>query len=214
MALPNKSNEKELKAMANKSKEWYVEHNDFEGAFDRWETTSPRWKKSWYEVCEKIFNASRRWAENYVLNPINQTIHRIKDIRNAFAPKVRTNGIAISNDCPNWNNEKGIQKCYLIEFFNRNKESICSKVGTTIRSVQQRIKEELDSDTYQKMGATSCVIHRVYDCGEIPAEGLESRFRAEYIRKYPKSFSKNDRFINTQFDLVEADRICAEYLMA
>ena len=34
MALPNKFNEKELKEMANKTKEWYVEHNDFEGAFE------------------------------------------------------------------------------------------------------------------------------------------------------------------------------------
>jgi hypothetical protein len=61
------------------------------------------------------------------------------------------------------------------------------------------------------MGAVRCVIHRIYDCGNIPAEGLESYFRAKYIRKYPESFKKNDRFINEKFDLKEADCIFSEY---
>ena len=94
----------------------------------------------------------------------------------------------------------------------KNDESICSKVGTTTRTVQERIREELRSDTYKKMGAVRCIIHRVYDCGEIPAEGLESMFRATYIRKYPNSFHKNDRFIKQKFDLAEADKICKGYL--
>ena len=105
-----------------------------------------------------------------------------------------------------------MQKCYLIEFFDKEDNSLCSKVGTTKRTVQQRLREELRSDTYKKMGAIRCVVHRVYDCGEIPAEGLESEFRAKYIRKYPHSFYKNDRFIKQTFDLAEADKICKGYL--
>ena len=64
--------------------------------------------------------------------------------------------------------------------FDENDNLVCSKIGTTTRKVAQRLKEELRSDTYKKMGAVRCIIHRVYDCGKIPAEGLESLFRANY----------------------------------
>ena len=75
-----------------------------------------------------------------------------------------------------------------------------------------QLKEELKSATYTKMGCVRAVVNRVYDCGSLPAEGLESYFRAAYIKKYPESFKKNDRFISTFFDLAEADKIAATYL--
>ena len=84
-------------------------------------------------------------------------------------------------------------------------------MGTTTRKVLQRLKEELNSDTYKKIGCTRAVVNRVYDCGNIPAEGLESYFRAMYIRRYPQSFKKNDRFMNEWFDLKEADEIVLKY---
>jgi hypothetical protein len=62
------------------------------------------------------------------------------------------------------------------------------------------------------MGCVRAIVHRVYDCGELPAEGLESYFRAKYIKKYPNSFKKNDRFINEFFDLMQADKIAEKYL--
>ena len=45
--------------MANKKMEWYLENNDFEGAYERWKTTSPCWKKRWFDVCEKIYSSSK-----------------------------------------------------------------------------------------------------------------------------------------------------------
>ena len=73
------------------------------------------------------------------------------------------------------------------------------------------MKEELRSNTYKKIGCVKAVVDRVYDCGDIPAEGLESYFRAMYIRKYPESFKKIDRFMNEWFDLKEADEIVLKY---
>ena len=84
-------------------------------------------------------------------------------------------------------------------------------MGTTTRTVIQRLKEELRSNTYKKIGCVRAVVNRVYDCGDIPAEGLESYFRALYIKRYPQSFKKNDRFMNEWFDLAEADKIVATY---
>ena len=196
--------------MGKHNMEWYIANNDFEGAKERFDTTSPTWKKRWFEVCYKIFNSCKELAKKYVLNPLDYSIHKIGEVvakrRTKYADK-----IMLSDDCPSLLDE-ATQKCYLFTFYNENNELVCSKVGTTIRGVRQRLTEELRSDTYKKMGCVRAVVHRVYDCGRIPAEGLESFFRAEYIRKYPDSFKKNDRFIGTHFDFAEADRIASAYL--
>ena len=189
----------------------FIRNNDFEGAKEKLEQARPRWKKHWFETCQIIFEKCSEWSKRYVLDTITQTITKIVDVA-AVVFKLRNKNIAFSDDCIVYSNDEDTQKCYLIEFFNKFGESICSKVGTTKRKVQTRIREELNSNTYKKMGAESCVIHRVYDCGEIPAEGLESFFRAKYIRRYPTSFYKNDRFIKQTFDLAEADKIFDEYM--
>lgn len=195
------------------SRQYYIDNSDFEGAKARFENTSARWKSYWFSACEEIFNTCKEWAKKYVLDPAAKAIRKITTIKEII-PKVRKTDISFSEGCVIQNNEDRTQKCYLIEFFDKDNNSICSKVGTTIRTVQQRIREELGSKTYKNMGAATCVIHRVYDCGNIPAEGLESFFRAKYIRKYPNSFYKNDRFICEKFDLAEADKIYTEYMMA
>lgn len=197
--------------MAKKSATDYISSNDFEGAKERLDTSTGRWKGYWYKTCETIFNSCKEWAKQYILDPIGKTIHKIINGK-TFFPKLRKEDISFSDECVIQNNNPDVQKCYLIEFFDEEDNSLCSKVGTTKRTVQQRLREELRSDTYKKMGAIRCVVHRVYDCGEIPAEGLESEFRAKYIRKYPHSFYKNDRFIKQTFDLAEADKIYKNYM--
>lgn len=182
----------------------YVINNDLEGAISRLNTTTLRWYEKWFEVCKEIYNASKKWAKLYILDPIAKTIKKLVAL-----PKTKKPGIDVAEGCSL--ETAGTEKCYLIEFFDENDNSICSKVGTTTRTVLERIREELNSKTYKSMGAVRCVIHRIYDCGNIPAEGLESYFRAKYIRKYPESFKKNDRFINEKFDLKEADCIFSEY---
>ena len=57
----NKDIEKQrgLIKMANKKMDWYLENNDFEGAYERWKATSPCWKKRWFDLCEKIYCSSK-----------------------------------------------------------------------------------------------------------------------------------------------------------
>lgn len=102
--------------------------------------------------------------------------------------------------------------CYLFEFYNEDDILLCSKVGTTTRTIRTRLREELASKTYKNMGATKAIVNRIYNCGEYPAEGLESLIRSEYIKKYPKSFKKNDRFIGELFDFDLCDKIAFSYL--
>lgn len=103
-----------------------------------------------------------------------------------------------------------IQQLYLIRLLDKDGDLIYSKVGTTTRSTQSRMKEHLRY--YYDNGVRSIQVTRLWNCGNMDAEGLESQFRAHYIKSYPGTFKKNDRFINVEFDLEEADRIAASYL--
>ena len=103
-----------------------------------------------------------------------------------------------------------IQQLYLIRLLDKDGDLIYSKVGTTTRSTRSRMREHLRY--YYDNGVRGIQVTRLWNCGEMAAEGLESQFRAHYITAYPGTFKKNDRFINVEFDLEEADRIAASYL--
>lgn len=111
-----------------------------------------------------------------------------------------------------YNYSKGSQLVYLIRLLNEKDKLIWSKVGTTTRDINTRMKEHLRY--YKKNGVAKVEVDRIYDCGELPAEGLESEFRARYMCKYPGTFQKNDRFTSVEFDLNEADSIAQHYLGA
>ena len=151
----------------------------------------------------------------HLLEWAKEIFSKVKDVFYAWQGKRKSptfdNRIFIAKDLDLLDGEKK-QKCYLVSFYNDNDELICSKVGTTTEKYMvDRIKSELRSDTYKKRDCTKVKIHRVYDCKEVPAEGLESYFRALYIRDYPTKFNKNDRFFDVEFDLEEADKFVAEY---
>ena len=83
---------------------------------------------------------------------------------------------------------------YLFKFYDTQGNLICSKVGTTTRLPETRMREEIKY--YIKHGievgdAKACVI---IDCEGLPAEGAESAARAYFIKRFPKAFHKNDRF--------------------
>lgn len=106
----------------------------------------------------------------------------------------------------------GRQLVYLYKFYYENGELICSKVGTTTRLPEQRLKEEI---TYYKKHGIEVdrgEICSVIDCGAIPAEGAESYARAEYIKKYPDCFHKNDRFFGIDISTRSFNSIINSYL--
>jgi hypothetical protein len=106
----------------------------------------------------------------------------------------------------------GRQLVYLYKFYYENGELICSKVGTTTRLPEQRLKEEIRY--YQKHGiaVANVEICSVIDCGTIPAEGAESYTRAAYIQKHPEAFHKNDRFFGVDIPTRTFNKLVAEYL--
>lgn len=105
---------------------------------------------------------------------------------------------------------KGNQLVYLIRMLDVNNALVWSKVGTTTRAIEKRMKEHLRY--YQEQGIATIEVVKIWDCGNRDAEGLESYLRSEYIRKYPGTFRKNDRFFHVELDKEEAEQLVAAYL--
>lgn len=106
----------------------------------------------------------------------------------------------------------GKQLVYLFKFYSTGGELICSKVGTTTRLPEQRMKEEIAY--YRKHGipVENAEMCSVIDCRALPAEGAESFARAQYIKKYPNCFHKNDRFFGVDISIRSFNKMIAEYL--
>lgn len=104
------------------------------------------------------------------------------------------------------------QLCYLYKFYDSNNQLICSKVGTTTRLPEDRLKEEITYYKKHKIPVETAKICSVIDCGKLPAEGAESITRALFIRKYPETFCKNDRFFGVDIPTKTFNKIVKEYL--
>lgn len=201
-------------AYNNKSYAKCVATNDFLSALENLEHSNARWANHWFECCLTIMENDPHWKAQFQPDPEYCEFHPITSDNLAFCSALHSvwfyNGKEIlTNGRIDLLNEAQ-QKCYLFRFFNGGNQLICSKVGTTTKEILERIKSEFRE--YAKLDAVTCIIDRVYDCGHIPAEGMESYFRAEYIRRHPEAFRKNDRFFDVAFDLEDADRICSAYL--
>ena len=106
----------------------------------------------------------------------------------------------------------GKQLVYLFKFYDKHGTLICSKVGTTTRLPETRLKEELKYYQNHGIDVVDAEICSVIDCGAIPAEGAESHTRAFYIRKHPDAFCKNDRFFGIDIATRTFNKLVEEYL--
>jgi hypothetical protein len=106
----------------------------------------------------------------------------------------------------------GRQLVYLYKFYDDKDELICSKVGTTTRLPEQRLKEEIKYYRQHNIPVERGEMCSVIDCGVIPAEGAESQTRAYFIRKHPDAFHKNDRFFGVDLSVRTFNKVVNEYL--
>ena len=187
-----------------------IAENDFLAALENLHRTTSHWMSHWFQGCLQIMENDPNWKARFVpdyeyldFSPVTADNIDFHQVWYHNGKEILVNGdIDLLDEVE--------QKCYLFRFFDSNNQLVCSKVGTTTKPILIRIKSELRE--YAKLDVCTCVIDRIYDCGELPAEGMESYFRAEYIRKHPQAFKKNDRFVSVAFDLIEADHICRSYL--
>lgn len=167
-----------------------------------------RARRGWFDLMLKLYERfpAIQEAWEYVENAQRLVKRFVKRVVNKIKTALNVNiDYRASTNYP-----EGSQLVYLIRLLDRDGGLVWSKVGTTTRTMEKRMAEHLRY--YKKYGVASIEVTRVYDCGEIPAEGLESEFRSKYMRKYPGAFRKNDRFTGVEFDLAEADAIAQNYL--
>lgn len=158
--------------------------------------------KAWREV-KQLFDfyvaKGVEWVKSFSIVIANKVVK-------ATTPKAkRVNSIIWECDPI----DRECEQLYLIELLNARGELVWSKVGTTVRSTEKRMSEHLKY--YMKDGITAIRVNKVWEC-DVDAEGFESFFRAYYIRKYPGTFQKNDRFRGVKFDMDEAPIIFDKYV--
>lgn len=174
------------------------------------EATDTYERRKYFNLMVRLYNKSEeiRKVWDFIENArllakrfVKKVVEKVKTVFNRNVEYVQD----VRNDYP-----EGTQLVYLIRLLDCENGLVWSKVGTTTRTMKKRMQEHLRY--YKKFGVAKIEVTRIYDCGEYPAEGLESEFRAKYMRKYPGAFRKNDRFTGVEFDLAEADTIVQEYL--
>ena len=151
------------------------------------------------------------WQESEIVRTIWDYCEKAHRLIDRFMTKVkRAMFKPMRNVVFSCNRVEADELAYALRLLDENGNLIWSKVGTTVRSMEERLREHLRD--YKKDGVVTIEVTRVWDCGTIKAEGVESMLRAEYIRKYPGTFQKNDRFAGVEFDLTEADALVNKYL--
>ena len=187
-----------------KSRAKCLEEKDFRSALENLLNTTPRWAREWYGVCCQLYNEDAQLATQYRKDEANQTFYHYSITANDTpiwfldGKEIWTSG---NIDLMDWATEK----CYLFRFYDENDVLVFSKVGTTTRKVLDRLKREMRE--YEKYGVVKAIIDRVYNCGQYPAEGLESLIRNVYIQEHPSAFKRNDRFFQVAFALTEIDAL-------
>lgn len=104
------------------------------------------------------------------------------------------------------------QLVYLYKFYDSDNKLLCSKVGTTTRFPEDRLKEEVVYYKKRDIPVARTEICSVIDCGELPAEGAESITRALFIRDTPSAFCKNDRFVGVDISVRRFNNLVKKYL--
>jgi hypothetical protein len=148
----------------------------------------------------------------YALTTIKRYVKKFKDLLNAarqFFEKPLRDIIVIL--CDNLGREK-TEKCYLFKFYGENNTLLFSKIGTTTRSPMARLKEEIKGYRRSRFLINKVEVCAVIDCGNIPAEGAESILRATFIKQFPNSFKKNDRFFGVDIPTETFKNIVEGYL--
>ena len=113
------------------------------------------------------------------------------------------------NDCQIKDTMQG-EKTYLFKFYHRE-EILFSKIGTTTKKCQTRLKDEIRYYFNRGFDITKVEMCEIIDCGEIPAESYESYLRALLIKKFPNTWHKNDRFFGINIPIELFNKICMQY---
>ena len=176
--------------MSTKSMSDYKVNGDFEGAKERYETTSRRWKSAWWDVLCDIWDNFKKWQSKYSLDKVAMTIVEIVE---KVTKKRKSRPRADIVEKVPITFARGTKLCYLFKFYDNNGELIYTKVGTTERTIRERLSEELRQ--YRKnCDISHATVESVFDTGDLFPEGVQDYIKGVWMRKYNKYYVRNDRF--------------------
>ena len=176
--------------MSARSMDSYRVTGDFEGAKERYESTSRRWKGAWWDVLCEIWDNFTKWQSKYSLDKVAMTI--IEIVEKAVKKRKSKPRADIIEKVP-ITFAKGTKLCYLFKFYDSNNELVYTKVGTTERTIRERLSEELRQ--YRKnCDISHATVESVFDTGELFPEGVQDYIKGMWMRKYNKYYVRNDRF--------------------
>lgn len=176
--------------MSARSMSDYRTTGDFEGAKERYESTSRRWKSAWWDVLCEIWDNFTKWQSKYSLDKVAMTIIEIVE-KVVKKRKSRPRADIIEKVPITF--ARGTKLCYLFKFYDNNGELIYTKVGTTERTIRERLSEELRQ--YRKnCDISHATVESVFDTGDLFPEGVQDYIKGVWMRKYNKYYVRNDRF--------------------
>ena len=166
------------------------ENGLFEDAKEKFENTSKSWKKRWWAVVCDIWDNFVQWQEKYDLDRVAMAI--IKKVAKKIIKRARKTRDDIIEKIPVVF-AKGTKLCYLFKFYDSNGELVYTKVGTTERTIRERLSEEL-RDYRKTKDIKYATVESVFDTGELFPEGVQDYIKGMWMRKYNKYYVRNDRF--------------------
>lgn len=182
-----------------KSAQEYLNDNDFEGAKYRFDNTTQRWKKHWFNICVEIMNKCKEWGEKYIIDPIAQTI--VRAINKKLITK-STKVVPIDND--------GKSCVYLIKLFADNKEHFL-KCGKAPKNAVSRWKQIIGYPYQRPYSVTIDSIEPI-KTWEFSTEGQAIDFETivrnylkTKLRHYPKD--RFEPYTPTDNDIQEIDNL-------
>ena len=146
---------------------------------------------------------------NYAISTVKIYLKKFKDLIDKAKQFFLSAKFTIITECDLLDNIN--EKCYLFKFFDSKGKILFSKVGTTMRKIEKRLKEELRSYS-KKYDIKTAVICQVIDCRSFSAEGAENYCKAIFIKRYQKAFQKNDRFMKIDIPTNDFTEVIMDYL--
>lgn len=169
--------------MANHSCAWYIDNNDLEGAYERFQETSANWKNRWWETVETIYTACADWAKRYILDPITHTLTKMK--KRGRPAKHKTADL-LTMEC-------AVSGCgaYFVEHYH-NGERVWGKCGKA-NNGEKRLLQHFTNDYPGEIDHG--VVKLWYPCvNPDHALTMENVMRDYFNRKKGLTLLGNDRF--------------------
>lgn len=152
------------------------------------------------ELAAKLFIDTRHKATN---EPVSVSLNR--RCGNRDVPMNMLAGAGADSDRTN--------KVYLFKFYDDFGKIIFTKIGTTTRTCEGRLRDEIGYYINKGGYPINYVdICRIYETGDIVPELVESAIRANLGKDYMANFKNNDRFMHTDIPTTLFDKLFHEYM--